>query len=214
MAVHCPGCAHEVDEALSNLRGFYTHSLPRRTINKRGLVGRLSMLNRLSVNTLLKAAISIMAVVVVIMLAGRAWDSWQRLATTGRISAVADASRFGFKAMHTLRTDRATTFRELSNDGTIQPPVVTYIKGVREAELPALQSAVDIAESVDFPGRQTLIPELRQEIKTLTALAAESWEAFNKPKAERRAALVTEYSAIATKLLETMDKLSAELFAS
>jgi len=172
------------------------------------------MLNRLSVNTLLKAAISIMAVVVVIMLAGRAWDSWQRLATTGRISAVADASRFGFKAMHTLRTDRATTFRELSNDGTIQPPVVTYIKGVREAELPALQSAVDIAESVDFPGRQTLIPELRQEIKTLTALAAESWEAFNKPKAERRAALVTEYSAIATKLLETMDKLSAELFAS
>src|SRR5215470_10638578 len=178
MAVHCPRCAHEVDEALSTLRGFYTHSLPRRTINSAGW-GGFSKLNRLSVNTLLKAAISIMAVVVVIMLAGRAWDSWQRLATTGRISAVADASRFGFKAMHTLRTDRATTFRELSNDGTIQPPVVTYIKGVREAELPALQSAVDIAESVDFPGRQTLIPELRQEIKTLTALAAESWEAFN-----------------------------------
>src|SRR3974390_2922899 len=172
------------------------------------------MFNRLSVNSLLKAAISIMALVVVIMLAARAWESWQRLATTSRISAVADASRFAFKAMHTLRTDRASTFRELNADGTITPSVTTYIKGIRAAELPALQSAVDIADSLDFPNRQTLLPDLRQQIKTLTALVAESWDAFSKPKAERRPALATEYMSVTGKLLETLDKLSAELFAS
>ncbi|HUI97237.1 MAG TPA: HAMP domain-containing methyl-accepting chemotaxis protein [Xanthobacteraceae bacterium] len=172
------------------------------------------MFNRLSVNSLLKAAISIMAAVVVIMLAARAWDSWQRLATSSRIAAVADASRFTFKAMHTLRTDRASTFRELNAEGTISPSVTAYIKGVREVEMPALQSAADIAESIDFADKQTLLPELRQEIKTLTALVPESWDAFNKPKAQRRTALVGEYMAVTGKLLETLDRFSAQLFAS
>ena len=172
------------------------------------------MLSRLSVNTLLKAAISIMAAIVIVMLAARAWESWQRLGTTSRISAVADASRFAFKAMHTLRTDRATTFRELSNPGTITPAVVTYVKGVREAEAPALQTATDIAETLDFADRQTLLPELRRAIKTLSALHSESWAAFSKPKAERRAALSGEFMSETGKLLETLEKFSARLFAS
>ena len=123
------------------------------------------MLNRLSVNTLLKSAIVTIAVVIVVMIAARAWESWQRLSATSRITTVADASRHAFKAMHTLRTDRATTFRELANAGTIEPTVMTYIRGVREAEMPALRSAAELAGAIDFadqPALLSLVARTRQ----------------------------------------------------
>src|SRR5215469_13683641 len=133
------------------------------------------MLNRLSVNTLLKSAIVTIAAVIVMMIAARAWESWQRLSATNRIATVAEASRNAFKAMHTLRTDRATTFRELVNAGTIEPSVSTYVRGVRDAENPAMQAAADLAATLDFADQPALVSSLRQSIKTLTALQNESW---------------------------------------
>jgi methyl-accepting chemotaxis protein len=172
------------------------------------------MLNRLSVNTLLKSAIVTIAVVIVVMIAARAWESWQRLSATNRIATVADASRYAFKAMHTLRTDRATTFRELSNPATIEPAVSSYVRNVREAEMPALQSAADLAATIDFTDQPALVSSLRQSIKSLAALQSESWDAFTKPKAARREALTKEYTAEVTRLIETLEKLSARMFAS
>ncbi len=172
------------------------------------------MLNRLSVNTLLKSAITTMAVVIVIMIAARAWDSWQRLSATSRIATVADASRHAFKAMHSLRTDRASTVRELNSEGTITPSVATYIRGVRDAEDPAMQTAAELADTIDFADHNTLVPALRQSIKTLTALQTESTDAFSKPKPSRRAGLAKEYSDEATRLIEMLEKLSSRMFAS
>jgi methyl-accepting chemotaxis protein len=172
------------------------------------------MLNRLSVNTLLKAAIATTAVFIVVMIAMRAWDSWQRLSVTNRIATVADASRYAFKAMHSLRTDRASTVRELNSEATIEAGVASYVRGVRDAEMPALQSAADLAETVDFADRQVLVAALRQSIKTLTALQSESWEAFTKPKAARRDGMAKDYMAEATRLIETLEKLSARMFAA
>src|SRR5512140_991694 len=86
-----------------------------------------SMLHRLSANTLLKSTIATMAVAVVIMLAINAWDCWRRFADAGRIVVVADASGFAFKAMHNLRTDRASTFRELNSDKPIDPAIDKYL---------------------------------------------------------------------------------------
>jgi methyl-accepting chemotaxis protein len=172
------------------------------------------MLNRLSVNTLLQSAIALMAFFVVAMLAQRSWDSFGRLSSTNKTMNVADASRFAFKAMHSLRTDRASTFRTLKQDGTIEPSVATYIQRVREIELPALQSAADLAESIDFADRQTLLPELRQLTKTFLALETESWEAFSRPVGARREALTKEYMDVTGRLLDTLEKMSSRMFAA
>ena len=172
------------------------------------------MLNRLSVNSLLQSAIALMAFFVVVMLAQRSWDSYGRLASTSKMITVADASRFAFTSMHSLRTDRASTFRELKAQGTIQPSTATYIQKIRDVELPALQRAADLAETIDFPDKQMLLPELRQLIKSFLALETESWAAFAKPLAERRESLSKEYMDVATRLLETLDKTSSRMFAS
>ena len=172
------------------------------------------MWNRLSVNTLLSAAIALMALFVVVLLAGQAWDSWQRLTMTGRIETTAEASRAAFTSMHNLRTDRASTFRTLKADGTITPDVATYIKKIRDAELPALQTTADLAAKLDFADRDTLLPALQQELKDFNALETESWEAFSKPKAARREALVGEYMALTQKLMTTLDTMSSRMFAA
>ena len=172
------------------------------------------MLNRLSVNTLLQSAIALMAFFVVIMLAQRSWDSYDRLSSTDKIMTVADASRFAFTAMHSLRTDRASTFRTLKGQGTIEPAVATYIQKIREVELPALQRAADLAGEIDFGDKQVLLPELRQSIKSFLALETESWEAFSKPVAARRESLSKEYMDVSDKLLGTLEKMSSRMFAS
>ena len=50
------------------------------------------MLKRLTVSALLKAVILTTAFCVMIGLSLSAWDSWERLRLTSRISAIADAS--------------------------------------------------------------------------------------------------------------------------
>ena len=74
------------------------------------------MLKRLTVSTLLQAVILITAFCVVAGFSLNAWDSCNRLQVTGRIVLIADTSANVFKAMHNLRTDRATTNRLLNSD--------------------------------------------------------------------------------------------------
>ena len=172
------------------------------------------MLNRLSANVLLKSTIATMAVAVVVMLTLNAWDCWRRLSDASRIAVVADASGFAFKVLHNLRTDRATTFRELNSDQTMDPAIEKYVRGIRDSEMPALQSALGILESIDFADRATLLPELQREHKSMTALHAETWQAFTKPKAARREGLAKEYMDETARLLDTLDKVSARIFES
>ena len=172
------------------------------------------MLNRLSANALLKSVIVVMAAVIVVMLAGNAWDSWQRLIAVSRILGVADASGFAFKAMHNLRTDRSATNRALNAPEPIDAELLNYLRPIREAEMPALRSTADRLETIAFAGRETLLPELQRAIKTLAALQSESLEALAKPKAARRETLAKDYMAEETKLVETLEKLSAQLFAA
>src|SRR5215831_5383370 len=121
------------------------------------------MLDRLSVNTLLRCVIGAMAVVVV--LAGNVWESWQRLATTERMEVAATASGHAFKAMHNLRTDRATTFRNLNAPGPIEPDVKKYLQAFRDDEVPAMRTAVELAEGLEFADKRTLLPELQRAIQ-------------------------------------------------
>jgi methyl-accepting chemotaxis protein len=171
------------------------------------------MLNRLTISALLKSVIALMAACVVGFLITTAWDSWGRLQAAGRISVIAEASANAFKAMHNLRTDRATTNQAL-NAEVFAPDTQKNIATYREAENSALRPIADLAAMVEFADQKTLLPALIRHVETLKALQAESMEAISKPKASRRPGLAKEYVETATALLLTLDKLSTQLAAA
>ena len=172
------------------------------------------MLSRLSANALLKSVVAAMATIVVVLLGLSSWDAWQSLAVAGRTTVVADASAYAFKAMHNLRTDRSTTMRSVNDAETIKPEVADRLKGIREAEMPALASAIEVLEGAAFQDKDTLLPSLKQAVDKLSKLQAETWEAVTKPQADRRAGLADEYKTEATALIELLDKISARLAAA
>ncbi len=116
--------------------------------------------------------------------------------------------------MHNLRTDRSSSVRNLNAADAIDAEAEKYIRGIRDNEVPALKSALAILETVDFPDRKTLLPELQRLVKTFFALQSESMDAFKKPKAARREALAKEYMSEGTALLETLEKISIRLAAA
>ncbi|MFL5031401.1 MAG: methyl-accepting chemotaxis protein, partial [Xanthobacteraceae bacterium] len=167
------------------------------------------MIDRLSVNALLKSVIGILAAVVVVILALAAWDSWKRLNTANRSAAVAEASSHLFTALHNLRVDRASTTRDLNSEN---PTVMTQQhKEVRAADLPALKSAVTALDNVDFPERQGAVADLAQRVKKFAALHEETVAAFLQPKSARRAGLSKEFFDAATAMIDTLDKLSSRM---
>jgi methyl-accepting chemotaxis protein len=166
------------------------------------------MLDRLTVSSLIKSVIVLMAACIASLLCISAWNSWQRLAMTNRILVVADASSSLFKAMHNLRSDRSTTSRSLNDDAVLSPDIQKYLRDTRDAEMPAMRSAAEVLAAVNFPDQKTLLPELNRLIEAATALEAETWDAVRKPKAERRPALAREFMDNTAALLETLDKVS------
>ncbi len=172
------------------------------------------MLNRLTVSALLKTVILSTAFCVVAGFSLNAWDSWGRLQVTSRIAVVADTSANLFKAMHNLRTDRSTTSRLLNADQPMDADIEKYLRSLREAEMPAMASALGTLPSIEFAEHKTLVPEFDRLFKALTAQQKEFWDEVRKPKASRRAALTKEYMDTTQALLVTLDKLSASLAAA
>jgi methyl-accepting chemotaxis protein len=171
------------------------------------------MLNRLTISALLKSVIALMAACVVAFLIMAAWDSWGRLQTADRISVIADASANAFKAMHNLRTDRATTSQNL-NAEVVEPDAEQTLRAYHETENPALRSVLDLAATVEIADQKTLLPALARQFDTLKGLQTESMDALGKPKASRRPALVKEYVEATSALLLTLEKLSTQLAAA
>jgi methyl-accepting chemotaxis protein len=146
----------------------------------------------------------------VIMLSLGAWNSWNRLTAVNRIAAVADASGYIFTAMHSLRVDRASSYRDLLAEKPVTS-MTEVLREARERDLPALKSAVIALDAIDFPERQSIVSNLDAAVKKLAALQEESAAAFLRPKAERRAGIAQEYFNVTNGLLETLDKVSSQL---
>ena len=172
------------------------------------------MLNRLTVSSLIKSVIVLMATCMTALLCVSAWNSWERLTMTNRISVVADASSNLFRAMHNLRSDRSTTNRSLNDDAVLSPEMQQYLRATRDPELPAMRSAADLLASIEFPDQKTLLPELNRLIQAFTALEAESWDAVSKPKASRRPALGKEFMDNTAGLLDVLEKTSTRIAAA
>jgi methyl-accepting chemotaxis protein len=168
------------------------------------------MLDRISVSALLKCVIAALGAAVVVMLALGAWTSWSRLAGASRIAAVAEASAHMFTALHNLRVDRTSSFRDLQADRqyTAMPDL---LRNSRTAEMPALKSALVAIGEVDFPERTSAVADIDRQIKRLEALHQESAAAIMQPKAARRQGLAKEVYDSADGLITTLDKLSSRL---
>jgi methyl-accepting chemotaxis protein len=168
------------------------------------------MLSRLTISALLKSVIAVMAACVVASLITTAWDSWGRLQSAARISVIAETSGNAFRAMHNLRTDRATTVQNLNYE-VAESDTANVLREYRDVINPALRSLVDLAATVEFAEQKTLLPTLIKQFDTLKALQTESTEAIGKPKASRPPALAKEYAEAVTTLLQTLEKLSTQL---
>jgi len=168
------------------------------------------MLDRLSINALLRSVIATLSAVIVIMLAAGAWSSWSRLQVDSRIAGVAATSAHVFTALHNLRSDRARSYRMLLGDEVVTARDPRLWES-RDGEMPALKGALATLETVDFPERQTVTAELDQRIKKLTALHQESVAAVAQPKSARRAALAPEIRDEITALITMLDKLAVRL---
>ena len=169
-----------------------------------------SMLNRLSVNALLKTIIAVLSAVVIVVLSIGAWDSWHRMVVAGRISAAAEATTYLFTALHNLRVDRAQTNRDLLNDHVSATPS-PIIVATRDAEMPALAAGLAALANTSFPEKESAIADLDNAIKKLTALQTESITAFGQSKAQRRAGLTQEYFQHVSGLLNLIEKTSSQL---
>ena len=172
------------------------------------------MSSRFTVAALLSLVIAISAAVIIAVFSLNSWSSWGRLQTAGRIVTVADASAFLFKSLGNLRSDRSTTLRTLNADQPMDADTERYLRNSRDAEMPALASALEVLASIDFPQSTTLKPELDRIYKTLVRQQSEYWTEIVKPKAQRRLALASEYGETATAALSIVDKLSTALAAS
>ena len=172
------------------------------------------MLNRLTVSALIKTVILATSFCVVVGFSLNAWDSWNRLQVASRISVIADASANLFKAMHNLRTDRSTTTRMLNSETPMDPEIDKYLRGIRDAEMPAMGNALVTLGTLEFAQQKTLVPEFDRHYKTLGGLHKEFWEMMGKPKAQRRADMPKQYTDTVNALLDVMDKLSASLAAN
>jgi len=153
------------------------------------------MLNRWSVNALLKSIITVMSAIVVVTLAAGAWNAYQNLTTASRVVGLTKTSGYVFRALNGFRLDRSFT-------------------DAREIENPALKSTIETLASADFGQKQSFLDSLRQLQSKLGPLQAESAADFDKPKAARRESLPKDYVATETQLIDTLDKLGNELAAA
>ena len=111
------------------------------------------MLNRISVNFILKSLITSLMSIIIIALAVGAWDSWRRLGAVSRIGAVAEATSYMFTALHNLRVDRSQSSRNLNSDKQ-QTAMSPLLRTSREAEMPALRAAIAHGHLMSFDSRE------------------------------------------------------------
>jgi methyl-accepting chemotaxis protein len=172
------------------------------------------MLNRLTISALLKGVITTAALVVIAIFSFNAWEAWDRLQSADRIAKVSDASAFLFKAMANVRSDRVSTSRTLNNGKPLSSADETYLRGIRETEMPALAKALEILPAIEFESKQTLVPELDRLNQTLIAQQAEYWTEIAKPMSPRRPVLAQEYLQTAKALMAVLDTSAAAIVAS
>jgi methyl-accepting chemotaxis protein len=168
------------------------------------------MLNRVSINALLKSVILVLCASLVLILSLGAWDSWKKVNIANRIAGVAEVSTHLFKALHNLRSDRSRTIRMVLADRT-NTPESALLAEARDAEVPALRAALAKLKSMSFPSQQAMASELEQRFNTLTKLHAESIAAAARPKSERPSGLAKTINDELSGLIAFIERSTVQL---
>jgi len=171
------------------------------------------MLNRWSVNALLKSVIVVMSALVVITLALGAWDAYRRVGVATRVAQLTQASNAVFLALGDLRRDRTFTARAMNLPDVTPAADRKQIGDARNGEMPPLKTAAGMISALDFPGQRSYAESLPRLTATLERLHGESTAAFDKPKTDRRAGLAGEFNTTINELIDSLDKLGNVLAA-
>ena len=172
------------------------------------------MSHHLTVQTLLRTTLVILATLAVGPLSMRAWDAARDLQTASRIVDVANASTDAFEVLAAVRSDRVSVPRAWDDPAPIAPALTTYLKGIQDPEMRAFRSLAARLEGIDFDDRDRLVPALRQALDRMTALQSEFWAGVAKPAADRRRALGDEYLRDGLALQTTLEDVATRLFAA
>jgi methyl-accepting chemotaxis protein len=168
------------------------------------------MLNRLTISTLLKAAIALCGVAVIALLAFSVSDSLGRMRTASRIQSAVQASADLFTALHNLRVDRANTYRDLLAEKP-NTNLAPMLRDARAAEMPALHSAVESLRVLDLPDQREMVTQLSDSVSKLDAAHKASDAAVTQPKTSRPAGMADQWMKQSNDLLDLIDKLSRNL---
>jgi methyl-accepting chemotaxis protein len=171
-------------------------------------------MKHLSVGNLLKIIMTLFAGAAVALLSAQTWDAWSVLKENQRAVRVVAASRQIFTALSYQRADRSATQRMWDTDGLPTAQDKAYAAEMRDGEMPALAAGTALLQSLSFDGRDKLLPDLQHSTANLTALQTEFAAGIDHPKAERRAALGSEYVTEGLALQDTLKQIGASLYTS
>jgi methyl-accepting chemotaxis protein len=171
------------------------------------------MFRTISINTLLKSLIGVIALGLVAVFATSAYEAWRDQRTADRVSAIAGVINPLFIALQNLRVERGTVNTALATNEPADPDTRGDIAALRAASGPALERAIARVASIEVADKARLVGDL---VATETAVAERrraADAALLKPKAERDAALSRAWIADVGNLVTAIDKLSEALSA-
>ncbi|MFA6264615.1 MAG: methyl-accepting chemotaxis protein [Pseudolabrys sp.] len=167
------------------------------------------MLNRLSVNALLKSVIGLMAGTILVIVASSAWDTWRQYQYANTLSKVAAASANLFTGLHNLRVDRSQSIRMLKAEKASSGSQM--LNEVRAAEMPALKAGVAALREVDMAGVNDDVAALTAAVQKLEKFQTEADGAFRKDLADRPPGIADAYFAMDSDLIALLDRISSKL---
>lgn len=118
-----------------------------------------------------------------------------------------------FTALQNLRVDFGNTGSALATEGDLSG-YVRQIKAARAIEMRAIEQTIALVQSSNLPESAGMATKLRTGYGWLSALQAQTTEAFRKAKADRPAGLAGEYTAVSTALIDDLTELSLKFTQS
>jgi hypothetical protein len=67
-----------------------------------------------------------------------------------------------------------------------------YLRGLRDAEMPAIGKALSLLGGIEFAQQKTLVPELERLFKTMTSLQKDFWDANGMDRPRSRPQRLSE----------------------
>jgi len=169
----------------------------------------LNMLNRLSINVLLKSVIGLMAGTIMVFVAYSAWQSWQQYRHADTLSKVSVTSANLFTGLHNLRVDRSQSVRMLkaakASTGS------KMLNDVRAAEMPALKAGLAALREVDMPGVKEDVAALDAALQKLEKFHRDADAAFAQDLPARPAGIGDAYFTMDSEFIDLLDRISSKL---